>query len=276
MGSLKQVLEGASQQLVGDNARLDAEVLLCECLHKSRAYLYAWPEQELSEQQQCHFDALLLRRIAGEPIAHILGRREFWSLDLAVNNMTLIPRPETELLVEAALQRLPDTEQMVIDLGTGTGAIALALAKERPQWQLYASDMSWPAIQLSWYNQRRLGIANLQQFQGCWADAVKAGCFNLVVSNPPYIDSSDPHLRCGDLRFEPRSALVAAKDGFADIEAIVQQANQLLVHGGWLMLEHGFQQKQGVWNLMLADGFENISTLQDLAGLDRVTICQRN
>ncbi|MEH6544614.1 MAG: peptide chain release factor N(5)-glutamine methyltransferase [Porticoccaceae bacterium] len=260
---------------VSDTPRLDVEVLLCYVLDKPRSYLYAWPEYVLEQQAFAQFKDLFARRVAGEPIAHLSGQKEFWSLSLDVNASTLIPRPETELLVETALNLFDksnlDSDAQVLDLGTGTGAIALALASERSNWNILAVDSSADAVKLAESNRTRLGFDNVQIDQSDWFENVNADRrFDLIVSNPPYIAPDDRHLSEGDVRFEPRSALVAGDAGFADIETIILKAGEFLVHGGWLLLEHGSEQGEGVRELLKAH-LDEVTTWRDVAGLERVS-----
>lgn len=260
---------------VSDTPRLDVEVLLCYVLDKPRSYLYAWPEYVLEQQALAQFKDLFARRIAGEPIAHLSGQKEFWSLSLDVNASTLIPRPETELLVETALNLFDkskfDSGIQVLDLGTGTGAIALALASERSNWNILAVDSSADAVKLAESNRTRLDFDNVQIDQSDWFENVNADRrFDLIVSNPPYIAPDDRHLSEGDVRFEPRSALVANDAGFADIETIILNASEFLVRGGWLLLEHGGEQGEGVRELLKAH-LDDVTTWRDVAGLERVS-----
>jgi release factor glutamine methyltransferase len=259
---------------VSDSARFDTELLLCQVLGKSGSYLRAWPEVELSADQTVHFEQLLERRLAGEPIAYIIGQQGFWTLDLAVSPATLIPRPETELLVEYLLEQHPSQRALaVLDLGTGTGAIALALASERPQWQLLGVDVEAAAVALARHNQQRClpEARNIRFLQSDWFAALASGVFDIIVSNPPYIDGKDPHLDQGDVRFEPRSALVAASDGLAAFETIIAQAPAFLSDGGTLLFEHGCEQGPALRGLLQRGGFVNVFTEQDLAGLDRIS-----
>ncbi|MEY4590634.1 MAG: hypothetical protein RL497_2710 [Pseudomonadota bacterium] len=253
-----------------DTPRLDVELLLCHCLAKPRSYLRAWPERALSPQQHTQFNQLLARRLGGEPMAYILGEREFWSLALKVSPATLIPRPETELLVETALELGPITPCRVLDLGTGTGAIALALASERPQWQLTATDYSPQAISLARQNSLLLGLP-LEVLESNWFSAV-TGPFALILSNPPYISADDPHLEQGDVRFEPASALVAEQNGLQDLFTIIQNAPNYLLPGGWLLLEHGWQQAETVLTKLTQRGFEQAHCKADLNGHPRVSL----
>ncbi|MCV6604818.1 MAG: peptide chain release factor N(5)-glutamine methyltransferase [Porticoccaceae bacterium] len=263
-----------SEQLasVSDTPRLDVEVLLCHLLGRDRSFLYTWPEHRLSEQQLMDFQAALTRRKAGEPIAYITGEREFWSLPLAVEPSTLIPRPDTELLVEIALELpLPEKAQ-VLDMGTGTGAIALALASEKPCWVVHAIDQSHQAVALAQRNCQRLGVRNAEIWQSCWYQGVGERRYQLIVSNPPYIDPGDPHLSRGDVRFEPHSALVAEDAGLADIETIASGASAHLEPGGWLLLEHGYNQGDAVRQCLEGAGFADVQTRRDLGGRDRATL----
>lgn len=275
MPSIAAILAIAQQKLASsDTPRLDAEVLLGFVLRQDRAYLYTWPERELAIDEQQHFMTLLERRVRGEPIAYLSGYRDFWNFSLQVNDSTLIPRPETELLVELALQHLPETSCDVLDLGTGSGAIVLALATERQAWQVFGCDLSSDAVKLASRNAHALGVSQVHFFQSYWFDKVAKKDFDLIVSNPPYIDDADEHLRQGDVRFEPRSALVAGKQGFADLEWITDQARTYLRSGGWLMLEHGFSQGEQVRNFMRQCGYETVETFRDLADCERVTLGQ--
>lgn len=257
---------------ISDSPRLDTELLLCHVLGKPRTYLYTWPEHRLLPDEIAGFDALFTRRAQGEPIAYLIGRREFWSLSLKVSGATLIPRPETELLVALALALPLGDAALVADLGTGTGAVALALASERPLWQISAVDVFPGAVALAECNRRELGFDNVRIFQSDWFSALAGSRFDLVVSNPPYVDEADTHLQQGDVRFEPASALVAPDSGFGDLALIIQNAGEHLNAGGWLLLEHGWQQGDMVRQLMKQAGFLAVTTHLDLAGRERVTV----
>ena len=254
--------------------RLDAELLLAQALGKSRGYLHTWPERELEASQHERYQAALARRRSGEPVAYILGRQGFWSLDLDVASHTLIPRPDTELLVETALALLPATPLQVLDLGTGTGAIALALACERPAWQVTGVDRVPEAVALAQGNGTRLQLANARFAESCWFSALAGQRFQLIVSNPPYIAAADPHLSQGDVRFEPSSALVAGVDGLDDIRLIIEQAPEHLLAGGWLLLEHGFDQAEAVRELLVQRGFAAVDSRRDLGGHQRISLGQ--
>ena len=274
--TIKQALRMASHAIAGsDTVQLDAELLLAAVLGKSRTYLYTWPEQVLSPSERSYFESVLERRVMGEPVAYILGTRDFWTLTLRVNRHVLIPRPETELLVETALALVTTQEACIADLGTGSGAIALAVASERPVWKVVATDMSGDALTVASDNASQLNIVNVEFRQGSWCDALPPQLFDLIVSNPPYIDAADAHLTQGDLRFEPRSALVAADDGLADIRTLCSQAPQRLKPGGWLLLEHGWTQGPTVAAILQSSGLETVRTLKDLNGNDRVSLGRR-
>jgi len=272
--TIQQALATAVQQLTEqpDTARLDAELLLAHVLHKTRTWLHTWPEQPLSVQQLADFQQLVSRRVEGEPIAHLVGRQDFWSLTLQVSADTLIPRPETERLVELALARIPPQAQWrIADLGTGTGAIALALAKERPQSLIIATDQSAAALTVARDNARTNQLANIQFRQGDWFEALQDETgFELIVSNPPYIKETDPHLQQGDVRFEPAGALKAGPAGLDDLQHIIQGALAHLVPGGWLLLEHGYDQGDAVLQLLKQAGYEQVTDYRDLAGQPRV------
>jgi len=270
---IASTLQAVSERLqaVSDSARLDAELLLCEALARPRSYLYTWPEYELGEAERQALEALVQRRLGGEPIAHILGRREFWSLELAVSADTLIPRPETELLVEAALERIPlEAEWRVADLGTGSGAIALAIASERPHCRITAVERSEGALAVAQENARRLGIGNIEFLKGDWFAPLAGQRFQVILSNPPYIPDSDPHLSQGDVRFEPLSALASGIDGLVDIRQLVNGAPAFLTSPAWLLLEHGYDQGAAVTELMRQAGFVEVEDLADLQGHGRV------
>jgi release factor glutamine methyltransferase len=274
MTSIQQLLGQGKGQIDSDSPQLDAEILLAHCLGKSRTHLYTWPDQEVSAELATRYQRLLRERAKGVPIAHIVGEREFWTLNLAVTPDTLIPRPETELLVELALELLPASCQRVVDLGTGTGAIALALAAERKQWQLLAVDRSLLAAQVAEQNRRQHRLENVLVCQGDWGQALAASSWQMVISNPPYIEITDPHLLQGDVRFEPRRALVAGQSGLADLTIIARQSRELLLPGGWLLLEHGFEQKMAVQGLLHEAGYTDIQSREDLGGRDRVTFAR--
>lgn len=274
--TIQQALQQAAQLAeISDTARIDVTALLCHVLEKDRAFLYAWPEQSLTDTQQASFAALLERRRRGEPIAYLIGEREFWSLPLRVSSATLIPRPDTELLVTTALELFSPADAIkMLDLGTGTGAIAIALAAERPEWHVTALDNSDAALAVARSNAEQLDLPQIKFLRSDWFAQVGSGRFELIVSNPPYIQESDPHLTQGDLRFEPTSALASGTDGLRDLRVIISQAPDHLATMGWLAVEHGYQQGAAVRELFAENGFSAIGTQCDLAGLERVTCGQ--
>jgi len=271
--TLAQWLQWSQQQLDGvgsESAALEARLLLAYVFTKPTSYLFTWPEKELSAEQQSQANALLQRRLQGEPMAYILGEQEFYGYPFYVSPATLIPRPDTELLVERALVLAPTHTQQVLDLGTGSGAIALSLSKERPHWHITAVDNSADALVVAEQNKQRLGADNCSLLLSQWFSQITQR-FHLIVSNPPYIDPHDEHLAQGDVRFEPNSALVAEEKGLADIIYLVNTAQEYLYEGGLLMLEHGYDQGQQVRELMLAAGWQRVQTEQDYGARDRIT-----
>ncbi|MFF3701739.1 MULTISPECIES: peptide chain release factor N(5)-glutamine methyltransferase [Pseudomonas] len=271
MTIIASLLRGA-QLPDSPTARLDIELLLAAAIGKSRSYLHTWPERIVSSEAAATFATYLQRRSEGEPVAYILGQQGFWKLDLEVAPHTLIPRPDTELLVEVALELLPATPLQVLDLGTGSGAIALALASERGGWQVMAVDRVPEAVALAERNRQRLQLDNAKVLASHWFDALQGQRFALIVSNPPYIAEQDPHLAAGDVRFEPSSALVAGSDGLDDLRQIITQAPQHLLPGGWLLLEHGYDQAAAVRELLARHGFEQIQSRTDLGGHERISL----
>lgn len=270
--SVGQLLLDAAGSLAGDSPRADAELLLAQALGRPRAWLYAHSDAVPDGQAQAAFGALLDRRRRGEPVAHILGMREFWSLPLAVTADTLIPRPETELLVELALRQLPQHSPLrVLDLGTGTGAVALALAHERPLAQVTAIEADLRTLAVAEHNAARLAIGNVRFLPGHWFSPVAGERYDVIVSNPPYLAESDPHLHQGDVRFEPRQALASGVDGLEALREIAGQAPRFLRADGWLLLEHGHEQGAAVRSLLVAAGLSEVSTDVDLEGRDRVS-----
>lgn len=272
--AIAQLIAYGQQHLstVSDSAKLDVELLICFVIDKPRTYLLTWPEQTLSSAQAKDFSELLLRRIQGEPIAYIVKTREFWSLPLQVSPATLIPRPDTEVLVELVLSNHLDNHLSCLDLGTGTGAIALALASEQPQWQIDAVDFSHDAVALAKTNASNLKLSQVNILQSNWYSAIAPDKkYDVIVSNPPYIDEQDQHLFEGDVRFEPKSALVAADNGLKDIKIIAQQAVEHFKAIGHLYLEHGFEQALAVQNILIDLGYEKINTYKDYNDNDRIT-----
>lgn len=252
--------------------QIDAAVLLCHVLDKPSSYLYTWPEKCLSDDEMAAYQAVVDRRKEGEPVAYIIGYRDFWSLRLRVEPCTLIPRPDTECLVEFALARLPQGTGVLLDLGTGTGAIALAVAKERPDIEVIGVDLRPEAVALAQRNGLENGIANARFIQSSWFEGLLGQTFSMIVSNPPYIDSADPHLLQGDVRFEPQAALVAGDHGLADIRHICQQSIHYLDDKGWLLIEHGYRQASVVRRMFSDMGLREVETLKDYSGHDRVTL----
>jgi release factor glutamine methyltransferase len=270
---LDTLLRQGTARLATPEARFEAEQLLLHALGRERAWLFAHGAEPADGAVQDAFAALLERRIAGEPLAYITGRRGFWTLDLQVSPATLIPRADTERLVELALERLPPGRVLqVADLGTGSGAIALAIASERPQAQVLATDASAAALAVARSNAQAHALANVDFALGDWFAPLQGRRFDLIASNPPYIEAGDPHLLRGDLRFEPASALASGVSGLDDIARIVVQAPTHLQPGGWLLLEHGFDQGAAVRALLLQAGFKQVHTAQDLEQRDRVSL----
>jgi release factor glutamine methyltransferase len=274
--SIGALLAQAAARIGTESARLEAEVLLAACLDRPRSHLHAWPERRVEPPQQERFAALISRRAGGEPIAYLLGQREFWSLPLSVTPQTLIPRPETETLVALALEKMPsDGRPRVADLGTGSGAIALAIARERPRSEVIATDISLAALSVAKINAGRFDFGNVRFVCGSWCQGFAAAAFDFILSNPPYVAETDPHLREGDVRFEPRAALVAGPQGMDALRRIVPGARECLRRDGWLIVEHGYDQGDKVMELMRAQGFREVSDHADAAGLSRAALGRR-
>lgn len=272
MVRIDQLLAQAAQ-IDSPTAQLDTELLLAFVLDKPRSYLYAWPDKTVDEAHVAAFMALVERRQRGEPVAYLLGRQGFWTLDLEVAEHTLIPRADSELLVETALQLADDSSmRKVLDLGTGTGALALALASERPLWSVTGVDRIESAVALAQSNQRHLQLTNVQFLHSHWFSALSGQRYDLILSNPPYIAANDPHLQQGDVRFEPLSALVSGVDGLDDIREIIVQAPSYLTAAGWLLLEHGFDQAHAVRQLLGGAGFIDVYSRRDLSGHERISL----
>ena len=270
--NVAEMLRAATASLPGDSPRVDAELLLAAALGRTRSWLYGHSDDAVDAAAQSRFCELLLRRSVGEPVAFILGTREFWSLELKVTADTLIPRPETELLVELVLALLPQlATTTVLELGTGTGAIALAIAHERPQALVTATDAVAVTLEVARENANRHGLARVRFALGNWYQSVPDERFDVIVSNPPYIADADPHLLQGDLRFEPRLALASGSDGLDAIRVIVAAAPQHLTAGGHVLLEHGFSQGVAVRDLLSRAGLVEVRTHVDIEGRERVT-----
>lgn len=272
--TISELLQRSAELTDSDSAVLDTELLLSHALDVSRTYLKTWPDRQPDTDQVTTFTALFQRRLRGEPIAYILGHQGFWSLDLKVSEHTLIPRPETELLVETALELQLPPQSSVLDLGTGTGAIALALACERNDWNITALDFQPQAVALAEENRAAHKLDNVQIVQSNWFAALPAVKFDLIVSNPPYIENNDPHLSQGDVRFEPASALVSGAEGLDDLILLIGQSVAFLKPNGWLLVEHGYDQGPGVRALFTEAGFSAIETRNDYNQMDRITFGQ--
>lgn len=269
------LLARAASRLVdagSPSARLDAEVLLCHVLGVDRTWLYTWGDREPGIVEQARFEALVAARAAGQPVAYLTGEREFWGLPLFTGPSTLIPRPDTETLVTTALACMPARRGRVLDLGTGTGAVALALASERPDWHAVGIDLNPEAVALARRNAERLGIVNVGFLVGDWFAALDETGFDIIVANPPYLAEDDPHLRLGDVRFEPRGALVAGERGLADLYHLVDASRDRLVPDGWLLLEHGADQGAAMREALRAKGYRDVISERDLAGHERVSL----
>ncbi|RVU83872.1 peptide chain release factor N(5)-glutamine methyltransferase [Leucothrix sargassi] len=270
--ALKQATESLAD--FSETARLDAELLLSHYLDKGRSYLFAWPEVELTDQQLELFNKAIAKRKDQYPVAYLIGHQEFWSLKLEVSEAVLIPRADTELLVETALDKLQTIEApSILEMGTGSGAIALALASERIDSKITATDLSQQALDVAIKNKHSLNIENVHHLQSNWFEAIGDSTYDLIISNPPYIDPDDKHMQTG-IRFEPLNALVAPNKGLADLEIIISGSSKHLKKSGWLMLEHGYDQGDATVALMKKAGYNNVACLKDLQNNDRITIGQ--
>ena len=277
MTNIQSTITEASIKLaeISDSAHLDAEVLLCHVLNKPRSHLRAWPEKVLSSTQKQEFTGLFEQRIQGVPIAYLIENKEFWSRDFKVNSNVLIPRPDTELLIELSLELLANKpDPQIIDLGTGSGIIAITLAAERPDLKVIATDFSEQALEIAKHNATTHQIKNIQFIQSNWFTDITQSKFDLVISNPPYIDNNDPHLSQGDVRFEPDSALIAKNQGLLDIIKISNKARHYLKEHGTLLIEHGYNQQAAVQATFKVFNYNNIQTHTDLSGNPRVTTAQ--
>jgi release factor glutamine methyltransferase len=272
--TINQTLTDARNQLqpFSPSPAVDASVLLSHVLGCSQSHLIAWPDKELTRQQLLDFNKLLQQRINGEPVAYLTGKKEFWSLSLKVTHAVLIPRPETETLVEFVLENFSAATRLKIaDLGTGSGAIACALAVERPQWSILATDVSAAALDVARLNASAHNLQNIHFAHGAWFNALTDDDYDLIISNPPYIAADDIHLAEGDVRFEPSAALTSGADGMDAITQLTRQSGDYLADDGWLVVEHGYDQQQLVHDSFSNAGFTEITQRADLAGLPRIT-----
>lgn len=276
--NIQQALQQASQALseTSPSAKLDAQVLLTHVLQCNTAHLAAWPEKNLSEEQAAQYLQLTQQRKDGQPVAHLTGTREFWSLAFTVNDSTLIPRPETETLIEFILENFSNKKNLkLLDMGTGTGAIAISIASEKPGWKIFASEVSEQALVLARQNSEQHQTSNITFIHSNWFDNITDHDFDIIVSNPPYIAGDDPHLLQGDVRFEPRSALSSGKSGMDDIEHLCLHAKKHLAKNGWLIVEHGYDQAQIVAECFAKQGYTQVEQKKDLAGHTRMTAGKR-
>ncbi|QJR13606.1 peptide chain release factor N(5)-glutamine methyltransferase [Usitatibacter palustris] len=268
-----RTIHASLQEAEDTIGKVDARVILCDVLGVDRAFLVANPFHLLTETQDARVDMMVTQRQMGHPVAYLVGRREFYGRDFAVDANVLIPRPDTETLVEAALARLPNDECRVLDLGTGSGAIAVTLACERAQAKVVAVDASAGALGVARANAERHGAGRIEFLEGSWYSPVAGQRFDAIVANPPYVAAGDAHLGEGDLRFEPASALTdGSADGLGSIRAIIDGARDHLVDNGWLLIEHGYDQASAVASLLEAAGFNERESVKDLAAIPRVAI----
>ncbi|HHS99939.1 MAG TPA: peptide chain release factor N(5)-glutamine methyltransferase [Thiomicrospira sp.] len=282
MNNIETVLKSAQNQLIQaglvDSPQLDAELLLSNILQVNRTYLFTWPEKQLNPSELEQFQADLNKRLDGQPIAHIIGYREFWGLELKVTKDTLIPRPDTETLIECVLnlESLNQTSKncSILDLGTGSGAIALALKSEKPHCSITAVDQSQPALDVAIQNAQRNQL-NVEFLHSDWFSAVDNQIYDCIVSNPPYIEKNDPHLQQGDVRFEPLSALASGSDGLDDIRLIINQAWSHLQPQGWLIIEHGYNQAEAIQQLFEQSNYTKLQMHKDLGGNPRISLGQK-
>lgn len=272
---IHEVISIAAAQIKSSTPKLDAELLLAHLLKKDRSFLYTHADDTIENKIIKKFNSLLVRRLGGEPIAYIMGFQDFWNVRLKVNENTLIPRPETELLVEKCLELIGEKEnQAVLDLGTGSGAIAIALAKEKPGWKITAIDNSENALKIARENAELNNVKNIEFLQSDWFSAISDIKFDVIVSNPPYVEENHICLTEGDVRFEPISALISGVDGLEAIRKIIQQAKLFLNKGGYLLLEHGYNQQRAIIELLRKEGYKNNYAIVDLSKIDRVVIAR--
>ena len=271
--NVEDAIAFASEEIATSESLIDAKYLVSYVLNKNFTWLTTWQDKNISVDEEIKLKKLVERRKSGEPIAYITGEKDFWTLTLQTNPSTLIPRPETELLVEKALEFLSKKiSNKVLDLGTGTGAIALSIASERKSDIIFASDFISEAVELAKINALKNKVQNVTILQSDWFSNIKDSDFDLIISNPPYVEENDIHLNQGDLRFEPNSALTSADNGFADIKTIIHESKYYLVNGGALMMEHGFEQGEKIRSLLNTAGYSKIETIKDISNLDRITI----
>lgn len=273
---INEILSESSLAINSTTPKLDAEILLAHVLNKSRSFLYSHADEKITPNSIQQFIQLLKRRKNGEPIAYIIGEQDFWNVKLKVNQHTLIPRPETELLVEKCLEYSVGRENItVLDLGTGSGAIAIALAKEKPNWKIIATDISPKALAMARENALLNQVENVEFCLGDWCAALAIKKVDVIISNPPYVNENDELIRSGDVSFEPRIALHSGKDGLADIRRIIHQAKRILANEGFLLLEHGYTQQSQILELLVTEGYQQCRGFRDLAGLDRVVFARK-
>ncbi len=273
---INEILSESSLNINSPTPKLDVEILLAHVLNKSRSFLYSHADEKIAPDYIQQFIQLLKRRKKGEPIAYIVGEQDFWNIKLKVNHNTLIPRPETEMLVEKSLEYGVGRENLrVLDLGTGSGAIAIALAKEKPTWEIIATDISPKALAIAQENAVLNQVENIKFYLGDWCAALPMRNFNIIISNPPYVNDNDELIKQGDVRFEPRIALHAGKDGLADIRRIIHQAKRILAKDGLLLLEHGYTQQKQILELLECEGYQQCQGFADLAGHDRVVVAKK-
>ncbi|WP_024850397.1 peptide chain release factor N(5)-glutamine methyltransferase [Hydrogenovibrio kuenenii] len=280
--TVAEALSYGKSHISSDSPVLDAELLLAYTLGKNRTFLFTWPETELSAAQESAFEKLIKKRQAGIPIAHLIGRREFWGMDFKVTEDTLIPRPDTEILVEQTLtkidlcQKSGTASPKVLDLGTGSGAIICALKNEIPTIQAYAVDYQAPALEIAKQNAKNHAL-DINFKLGSWLEPFADHKFNIIVSNPPYIEENDPHLKQGDVRFEPITALTSGEDGLRDIQTLIKNSRSHLEQNGWLLIEHGYNQADAVQQLLIKNDYQKIETFYDYGNNPRVTMgCYTN
>lgn len=277
MLTISQAIKQACNQFSqSETAKLDAEIILQNVLSCNVATIHAWPDRELKPEHLKIFQEYCSRRASGEPVAYILGYRDFWDLRLDVNHNTLIPRPETEGIVEWILNQPNYPDMQVLDLGTGSGAIAIAIAKHRPEWQVIATDISESALSVAENNAKKYFLKNIKFLLSNWFSKIRDQQFDYIVANPPYIDNQSKYLKIGDVRFEPQQALVSEDYGLADIKTITQQALSYLKPNGVLIFEHGYDQAESVRKIFKLNSFIDIETINDLSGIERITLGKKS